>query len=261
MSKAAQKLHTVNRVEHVWEGSWELFSSEKPTRTLSHTYQWNQYSDWTVAAVTKRNSRNKEEKWCTRHCIIFSLLGKYWVTIIKRLYVKFYLPKPRLFPLANIQPVYMQISCTCLWSSSCKCKRFCGLKDQDIIPDPVNVFILFLMKISLGAWPCFIRLPLSHAPYALHFAYLHQILFFYLQTESVPLFSATLISLCSSFSGVISAAAWSPVWSTTSRMWHTPALTVRATSTHTNVYANHRQLYATETSTCTHILTHSSSRW
>lgn len=45
-----------------------------------------------------------------------------------------------------------------------------------------------------------------------------------------------------SFSGVTSAAAWFHAWLTTSKMWLTPARTVRATSTHTNASANHRQL-------------------
>lgn len=51
-----------------------------------------------------------------------------------------------------------------------------------------------------------------------------------------------------SFSGATSAAAWSPAWLMTSRMWHTPAPTVRATSTHTNASANYRQLNVGEIS-------------
>lgn len=51
-----------------------------------------------------------------------------------------------------------------------------------------------------------------------------------------------------SVSGVTSAAAWFPAWSMTSRMWRTPAPTVRATSTHTNASANHRRLDVGESS-------------
>lgn len=53
------------------------------------------------------------------------------------------------------------------------------------------------------------------------------------------------------FPGVISGAAWFPVSLMTWRMWHTPALPVRGTFTHTSVYANYQQLFATET--CTQI--------
>lgn len=52
--------------------------------------------------------------------------------------------------------------------------------------------------------------------------------------------AANRVSALSS-SGATSAAAWFPAWSTTSRMWCTPAPTARATSTRTSASANHRQ--------------------